>query len=155
MLLALILVATVTVLLCWLLFSLASLALPLFVGVAAGQVAHQAGAGLLGAILLGLLAGAGTLFAGQFLLATLRNSVSRTALVALFAAPAAVAGYNAGYGIAAIGGVSAFAQLVLGVGAAICVAVAAIGRLCAGIPDAPGDDASTVSPMDAVPSASR
>ncbi|NIJ34082.1 hypothetical protein [Sphingomonas oligoaromativorans] len=135
MLLALILVAAITPLLCWLLFSLASLALPLFVAVAIGHVAWQSGAGLFGAFVIGALAGGATLFAGQFLFATVRSSSSRLGIALIFAAPAAVAGYSAGHGLAAIGGGSASWQLVLGAGAGLCVALAAIARLAAGLPE--------------------
>jgi hypothetical protein len=135
MLLALILVVAVTLLLCWLLLTMASLALPLFVGVAVGRTAFQAGAGLLGSFVIGVLTGGATLFAGQFLLATRRRAATRTGIVLLFAAPAAVAGYSAGHGLAAMAGASSFWQLSLGAVAGLCVALTAIAKLGAGIPD--------------------
>lgn len=137
MLLALILVAAVTLLLCWLLFTMASFALPLLVGVAAGHTAFLAGTGLLGSFVIGALAGGGTLFAGQLLLATLRSTATRTGVVLLFAAPAAIAGYSAGHGVAAITGVPPFWQLSLGAVAGLCVTLTAIARLGAGIPGDP------------------
>ena len=51
--------------LCWLLFSLAVYALPFFAAVSAGLWAYQGDAGLLGAIMVGILAGTVTLVAGQ------------------------------------------------------------------------------------------
>jgi len=156
MFLALILMAVVSLLLCWLLFSLASLALPLFVGVIAGHAAHAAGAGFVGALLTGIAAGAGTLFCGQLLFATLHGTMSRTALVMLFAAPAAAAGYSAGHGVAAIAGVSTLAQIVFGAIAATCVTAAAIARLTVAVPSLPSDRAETLSMSDPIlPSTQR
>lgn len=129
MLLALILVAAVTILLCWLLFALASLALPLFVAVVAGQAAWHGGAGLVGAFVVGVLAGGVTLFIGQFLLATLRGTGSRLAVALLFAAPAAVAGFSAARGIAGIGGATTGWQIFLGLIGAVCVSATALARL--------------------------
>src|SRR5258707_10778094 len=51
--------------LCWLLFALAVHALPVFVGLAAGVAAYHSGSGEFGAFLVGLIAGAFTLAAGQ------------------------------------------------------------------------------------------
>lgn len=84
MLLALILVGAVTLLLCWLLLTLASLALPLFVGVAACHLAWQSGAGLMGSLVLSALAGGATLFAGQFLVAMLRGAAAQAAIRLVF-----------------------------------------------------------------------
>src|SRR5215510_12570099 len=58
--------------LCWLLFTLAVYALPLFAGVTAGLAVYHAGSGPIGAIIVGLIAGTITLIAGQIALMTLR-----------------------------------------------------------------------------------
>ncbi len=129
MLLALILIAAVTILLCWLLFALASLALPLFVAVVAGQAAWHGGAGLFGAFAVGVIAGGATLFVGQFLLATLRGTGSRLAVALLFAAPAAVAGFSAARGIAGVGGAGPAWQVLLGLIGGACVSLTALARL--------------------------
>jgi hypothetical protein len=152
MLLALILVGAVTLLLCWLLLTLAPLALPLFVGVAACHLAWQSGAGLMGSLLLGGLAGGATLFAGQFLLATLRGVASQAAIRLVFAAPAAIAGYSAGRGLAVIVGASPAWQLLLGAGAGFCVAAMAVGRLSAGLRH-DGEETSCHRQMMGTPSA--
>ena len=89
--------------LCWLLFTLAVQALPFFTGVTAGFAAYHSGAGEIGAILVGLIAGAATLAAGQIAIATSRSPLVRTAIALLFAAPAAVAGYHTAFGLAQIG----------------------------------------------------
>jgi hypothetical protein len=152
MLLALILAGAVTLLLCWLLLTLASLALPLFVGVAACHLAWQSGAGLMGSLVLSALAGGATLFAGQFLVAILRGAAAQAAIRLVFAAPAAIAGYSAGHGVAAIGGASPAWQLLLGAGTGCCVALTAIGRLSAGLRH-DGADTDGRRPMMAPPSA--
>ena len=58
--------------LCWLLFTLAVYALPFFAGVTAGLAAYHSGAGALGGIVVGFLAGAATLLLGQLAFATVR-----------------------------------------------------------------------------------
>ena len=59
--------------LCWLLFSLAVYALPFFAASAAGLWAYHSDAGAIGAIVVGILAGAATLVAGQFAFAFARS----------------------------------------------------------------------------------
>jgi len=78
--------------LCWLLFALAVHALPTFVGLAAGLAAYHGGSGEIGAILVGLIAGALTLAAGLIAVASFRSPVIRTAIALVFAVPAAMAG---------------------------------------------------------------
>ena len=50
---------------CWLIFTLAVYALPFFVGLTAGMAAFHSGAGVIGALLVGIVAGALTLGIGQ------------------------------------------------------------------------------------------
>ena len=57
---------------CWLLFTLAVFALPLFAGLSIATWAYHTGAGWLGAILIGIVAGGLTLGIGQVLLAIVR-----------------------------------------------------------------------------------
>lgn len=137
MLLAFVLVTAVTALLCWLLFVLASLALPLFIAMIAGQAAWHTGSGLLGALFVGLVAGGGTLFIGQLLFATLRASTSRLGLALLFAAPSGIAGYSAGHGVAYVVGASSIWQFLFGAAACVRVTLAAMTRLAAGLPTSP------------------
>ncbi|MBW0150807.1 MAG: hypothetical protein U1A07_07770 [Phenylobacterium sp.] len=87
---------------CWLLFNLAAFALPLFAGVSVGLIAMDAGAGPLGGIFVGLLVGASTLVAGQLVFTLAPSIPVRLAVAALFAAPAALAGYHATLGLAAM-----------------------------------------------------
>jgi hypothetical protein len=93
--------------LCWILFSLAVYALPFFAAVTAGVWAYGTGAGVIGAVAVGLVAGVATLVAGQVLFAVVRSTLIRAALALAFAAPAAVAGYHAVLGVVAIGDLAA------------------------------------------------
>ncbi|WP_211849387.1 hypothetical protein [Neoroseomonas eburnea] len=132
-----------------LLFTLAIYAVPFFVGLTVCMWAFETGAGVIGAVLVGLVAGVLALFAAQLLFASVRSLALRAVIALLFAAPAAVAGYHVVLGIsvllvpseawrhvfAAIGG------LVVGVSAAVQLAAfAGAGtqptQVTAGRPDA-------------------
>lgn len=84
---------------CWLLFTLAVFALPLFTGLSAATWAYHTGAGWFGAILVGIAAAGITLGFGQVLLATVRPLWAKLAISAVFVAPAVIAGYHAVHGI--------------------------------------------------------
>ncbi|MBY0335663.1 MAG: hypothetical protein K2X11_03570 [Acetobacteraceae bacterium] len=85
-----------------LLFTLAIYAVPFFVGLTVGMWAFETGAGVIGAGLVGLVAGVIALIAAQLLFASVRSLALRAVLALLFAAPAAVAGYHAVLGISAL-----------------------------------------------------
>ena len=89
--------------LCWLLFTLAVFALPLFAGVSIGTWAYGTGAGWPGAILIGLVGAALTLGIGQFLLIVVRPLWIRLLVAAAFVLPAAIAGYHAVLSLSQIG----------------------------------------------------
>ena len=88
---------------CWLLFTLAIYALPFFAGMTAGLAAYHAGAGVVGAIIIAVLAGGATLAIGQLAFGAARSPLVRAGIGLLFVAPAAVAGYQATLGLAHIG----------------------------------------------------
>ena len=88
---------------CWLLFTLAVYALPFSAGVAAGLAAYHSGSGAIGAILVGFIAGAVTVAAGNIAVATACSRLVRAAIALLFAVPAAIAGFYATLGLANIG----------------------------------------------------
>jgi hypothetical protein len=79
---------------CWLIFMLAVYALPFFVAVNAGLMAFHNGAGVLGAPLVGIAAGAVALAIGQTAFAIARSPILRAAIAVAFAVPAAIAGYH-------------------------------------------------------------
>src|ERR1700730_18238968 len=86
--------------LCVLVCRLAVDALPAFAGCTAGFWAYDTGAGLIGAIIVAILAGVLTLAAGRLVFDSTRNGAVRVLVVLLFAAPAALAGYHAVLGLA-------------------------------------------------------
>jgi len=88
---------------CWLLFTLAVYALPFFAGLTAGLAAFHSGSGVIGALVVVVLAGGATLAIGQIAFAAVRTPLIRAAIALLFAMPAAVADYHATIGLAHIG----------------------------------------------------
>lgn len=73
---------------------LAVYAVPFFVAVSVGMLAFNSGAGVIGALLVGIIAGASTLVLGQTAFAMTRSTVLRAGDRAIFAVPAAIAGYH-------------------------------------------------------------
>ena len=84
---------------CWLIVTLAVYALPFFVGLTVGMAAFHGGAGVFGALVVGIVAGALTLALGQVAFAVVRPPILRAAIAAAFAVPAAIAGYHAVLGL--------------------------------------------------------
>jgi hypothetical protein len=120
MFLAIIFAITITAFLCWLLFTLAVYALPLFAAVMAGTWAHATGAGFIVAGAVGVAAGAATLIIAQILFATVRSPIIRAGIAFAFALPAAFAGYHAAHGIAAIAvPTEAWRQVFASIGAVV------------------------------------
>ena len=120
--------------LCWLLFALAVQALPVFVGLAAGLAAYHSGSGEFGAFLVGLIAGALTLAAGQIAVAAFRSPAIRTAITIVFAVPAAMAGYHAALGLAQLGVPAELWQRAFALFGAVAVGATAWARLALWIP---------------------
>jgi hypothetical protein len=82
---------------------LAVYALPLFVALSIGMLAFRGGAGVVGALLIGLASGALTLAVGQVAVAASRVRTLRIAIAAAFAVPAAIAGYHVVFAMSQIG----------------------------------------------------
>jgi 4-amino-4-deoxy-L-arabinose transferase-like glycosyltransferase len=129
---------------CWLLFTLAVYALPFFVGITAGLFAYHSGAGSLGAITLALLTGGATLAAGQIAFTLVRTPFLRFVLALLFAAPAALAGFCATHGLAALTMPSQMWQNIFAVIGTIVIGATAWLRLA----DAPFDDGTSRADRD-------
>ena len=115
--------------LCWLLFTLAVFALPLFAGVAAGMWAYESGAGWLGGFVVGAIAAALTYGVGQLLLAFVRPLWLRIGIALAFIAPAALAGYHATHGIVKHTMPSETWEIVFSVIGAIAVGVIALLKM--------------------------
>jgi len=115
--------------LCWLLFTLAVFALPLFAGVSIGAWAYGTGAGWPGAILIGLVGAALTLGIGQFLMIVVRPLWIRLLVAAAFVLPAAIAGFHATHGIVKHTMPSETWQIIFSVIGAIAVGITAFLRV--------------------------
>ncbi|MFG1266264.1 hypothetical protein [Xanthobacter sp. YC-JY1] len=84
---------------CWLLFELATLALPVIMGITAASWAYQRDAGAIGAVVLGTAAALLVFGAGHVLILTTRSLWARTIVVGAFVMPAMVCGYCVIFGI--------------------------------------------------------
>ena len=115
--------------LCWLLFNLAVFALPLFAGVTVGAWAHETGAGISGAVIVGAIAAAVTFGLFQLLLLVARPTWIKLVVILAFVAPAAVAGYHATFGIVKLTMPSDTWQLVFAIVGAAAVGITAFMRL--------------------------
>ena len=85
--------------LCVVAYTLATYALTLMLGFAAGRFAYHSGSGLIGASLIGLFAAAAAFGVFAVLFATLRSPILRLIVALVFAAPAAIAGYALVHGV--------------------------------------------------------
>ena len=114
---------------CWLLFTLAVYALPFSASLTAGLAAFHSGAGMFGALVVGIVAGTVTLGAGQLTFAMARSPLIRAAIALLFATPAAVAGYHATLALARVGVSSQGWRQAFAIIGAILVGGTAWGRM--------------------------
>ena len=110
-----------------LMFNLAILALPFLAAVTAGRLAYDTGAGVLGAVAVGFVAGAAALAAGQVILVLTRSTVIRFAVALAFTAPAAFAGYH--LVLSHVGGAHGIWQEIFAAIGSIVIGVAALIRL--------------------------
>lgn len=114
---------------CWLLFTLAVFALPTVAGVYAGIWAFHTGAGVLGAMIVGLVAAAATFGIGQLLLIFVPWTWAKLLIIAVYTAPAVVAGYGATHGITLMAMSSPVWQTIFSVVGAIAVGITALLRI--------------------------
>ncbi|MGL9623164.1 hypothetical protein QRQ56_34925 [Bradyrhizobium sp. U531] len=114
---------------CWLFFALAIYALPFFVALSAGMFAFRDGAGVFGALLIGIASGALTLAAGQVAVAVSRSLTLRVAIAAAFAIPAAIAGYHVVFALSQVGVPSLAWREAFACGGAVCIGCTAWARL--------------------------
>jgi hypothetical protein len=114
---------------CWALFTLAVYAFPFFVGMTAGMYTYRMGLGPIGAIVVGFVAGAFGLLAGQHIFSVARSPIIRLAVALLFAAPAAWAGYEVTLSLAHIGISSEWWREVFALVGAVVVGCTAWARV--------------------------
>lgn len=112
-----------------LMFNMAILALPLFAAVAVGRFAFDSGAGALGAIAVGFVAGAAALGLGQAVLIMTRSTAVRLLVAFAYTAPAAFAGYHLVLGLSHIGGAHGLWQQIFAGFGSVAIGVAALMRL--------------------------
>jgi hypothetical protein len=114
---------------CWLLFTLAIYALPIFAGLTAGLAAFHSGAGVIGALVVGFLAGGATLALGQLAVASTRTPLIRAIVGLVYGVPAAIAGYQVSFALAGIGMPSSGWQTAFAVVGAVVSGCTAFSRL--------------------------
>ena len=106
---------------CALLYNAVVYALPVTVGIEVGFWAIHAGAGSVGGIGVGILAGGLTFALGQFVFATAKSDILRFAVVLAFAIPAVIAGYSALLEIAAWSVTSVLWQHIFAIAGAVVI----------------------------------
>nr|WP_312351915.1 hypothetical protein [Brucella intermedia] len=112
-------------------YTLAVYALPFMLGVEVARWAYASGSGLIGAGLVGLIAGAAAYGLLIVLFMAVRPPILRLAVALVFAAPAAVAGYALVHDIAREAVPSeAWRMIFCGIGGA-CTGLSALMRLVA------------------------
>ncbi len=123
---------------CWLLFTLAIYALPFLAGMTAGLAAFHSGAGVIGALIVGFLAGGATLALGQIAIATTRTPLIRAIIGLLYAVPATVAGYQVSFALSGIGMSAGGWQTAFAVVGAVLSGVTAFSRMTLFVPASDG-----------------
>ncbi len=114
---------------CWLLFTLAIYALPFLAGLTAGLAAFHSGAGVIGALIVGFVAGGATLALGQIAFSTTRTPRIRAVIGLLYAVPATVAGYQVSFALSGIGMPTGGWQTAFAVVGAALAGVTAFSRM--------------------------
>jgi hypothetical protein len=115
--------------LCVLAYRLAVYALPVMMGFEIARIVYQTGAGMIGASLIGFIAGAVAYGLISVLFVSLRSPVARIAVGLIFALPAAGAGYTLISGISANTITSELWRLMFCVFGGLLVGSAAFMRL--------------------------
>lgn len=123
---------------CWLLFTLAIYALPFLAGLTAGLAAFHSGAGVIGVLIVGFLAGGATLALGQIAFATTRTPLIRALIGLLYAVPATVAGYQVSIALAGVGMSTGGRQTASAVVGAVLSGVTAFSRMTLFVPASDG-----------------
>lgn len=113
---------------CGLLFTLAIYALPTFAGLAVGLAAFHSGAGVVGAMAVGLLVGGAILALGRFVFAATRTPL-RAIVGLVYGVPAAIAGYQVSFALAGLGMPGSFWQTALAVIGTVVSGCTAFSRL--------------------------
>ena len=117
--------------LCWLLFTFATLAFPLFAAVSVGIWLSTNGMDSLAAVVLGAIAGTVTLGIGQLVFVMARPTWLRLLVGVVYVVPAGVAGYYAALRLAELALTSEPWKIAIAIAGATVVGVTALARLAA------------------------
>ena len=121
---------------CFLMFNLAIYALPVFIGFTAGYWAIHIGAGAIGGVAVGVIAGAMLLVTAKGVFAATRSPVLRRTLILIFAGPAAVVGYSAMMQFWSLAmAPSPYWQHIFAIISAIAISAMTMARISAPLPD--------------------
>ena len=115
--------------LCWLLFTLAVYALPLFVGGSLALAAYHDGSGPIAALIVGVIGSSITLVMAQYIVGRVHSPPVRAMIALIFAVPATAAGYHATLGLAQLGIPAESWQQAMAVIGAIAVGATAWSRV--------------------------
>jgi len=124
---------------CWLLFTLAIYALPFIAALTAGLAAFHSGAGVIGALILGFVAGGATLALGQIAFATTRTPLIRAVIGLFYAVPATIAGYQVSFALAGIGMSTGGWQTAFAFVGAVLSGLTAFSRMTLFVPPSEGE----------------
>lgn len=117
-----------TGLLCWVFFTLVSMAVPTMAGLIVFFWTYRMGAGF-AAVFFGIVAGIFVLWLFRVALTLIQRPDIRLAVMLAFCLPASIAGYSATVGLAQLGISSPALQIILGVIGAVAVGAASFVRL--------------------------
>lgn len=129
MFVVIVMAVALTVMLCGFAYTLATYALPFMLALAAARFAYATGAGIVGAAMVGLAAGTAAFAILATLFAAARAPILRVALGAIFAAPAAVAGYALVHGVTHDAVPSEIWRQIFCIAGGACVGLSALARL--------------------------
>ena len=113
----------------WLVFNMATYALPVMVAVFAARALHAEGLQWLLAVPAGCIAGIATFAVGQLSLAFLRPTWAKLLVIAVFVAPSAFTGYYAAYGLSNMLTHEPITRSIIGGVGAVVIAITAFVRL--------------------------
>ena len=103
-----------------------------------GLAAFHSSAGVIGALVVGVLAGGVTLAIGQIAFATTRAPLVRVLIGLIYAVPAGLAGYQASLGLAEIGVPSESWRQAFAIAGAVLVSATAFTRMTLFVPPPEG-----------------
>ncbi|KAA5601756.1 hypothetical protein [Blastochloris sulfoviridis] len=114
---------------CWLFFTLAVYALPLYAAISLGMWVYHDGGGAAAPVGIGILAGVAVWLGGQLMLAFARSAWIRGLVALAFAVPAGMAGYSVAHGLSTLAIADPRWQAAVAIIGAVAVAGSALARL--------------------------